>query len=447
MLIRFTMSNYLSFNQEVELSMIPGKSRNHPHHVVKGDKRSSIGLLKAGIIYGANASGKSNLVKGIAFARDLVLEGTRPKKAISRIPFKLDPACAGKPSRFQFEFKLGARAYAYGFELDSQRIESEWLYEITKTTQKKVFERRAGAAEGDGEIELGKIRFSNKDEQTLVRLLKPRQNQLFLTQSVEAGVKQFEPLVSWFRRLITIFPEGPPEGLGIRIRRSTISRESLENILAFFDTGISGITLRPVELTDSRGILPLEVQLHLKESLDIGDKTIITDPNNSRYLVSLNPHGQLEAYKFMMHHKGTGGSGDVLLDICDESDGTRRIIDLIPALHMALEKGAVCLIDELDRSLHPALSSKILELFLNSKANENGQLIVTTHESGLMDLKLLRRDEIWFVEKSGEGASTVYSLEEFLPRYDKDVRKGYLLGRFGAVPILGDATKFLWGTA
>lgn len=443
MLIRFTVSNYLSFNEEVEFSMIPGKCRSHPHHLVKGSKRSDISVLRAGVIYGANASGKSNLIKAMAFARSLVVNGIRPNKPIPRIHFKFDVSCVDKPSHFEFEFKRQKKAYAYGFELDSQKIQSEWLYEITKASQKKLFERHT-AETGETAVEFGNIRFRDKNEQKLVHLMKPRKNQLFLTQSIETGVRQFEQIMSWFQRLTIILPGSPSHGLEFRADKENMIRDSLVNFLGLFDTGISGISLKALDLKDDIGVFPADLQAQLGETLEIGEETILSAPNNTHYLVSMNEHGQLEVFKLMTHHKAKGSSEEALLEINDESDGTRRLMDLIPALHMVLNEDRVCIIDELDRSLHPKLSCKILEVFLDNSTNRESQLIVTTHESSLLNLKLMRRDEIWFLEKNKDDASIVYSLEEFIPRYDHDVRKGYLMGRFGGIPILNDITKMGW---
>lgn len=440
MLIRFTTSNYLSFNEEIEFSMIPGKSRNHPHHVIKGRKRSSTGVLKAAVIYGANASGKSNLIKTIAFARDLIVNGVRPNKHIPRIHFKLDASCAGKPSRFEFEFKQGDRAYAYGFELDTKTIHSEWLYEITKTSQKKIFERQAAGTD-ETVVEFGKVQFRNKNEQKLLHLLKTRGNQLFLTQSIEAGARQFEDILAWFRKLIVIFPDSQMRGPAFTAAKGDTLRDSLVEFLKRFGTGISGIGMVPMDSSSDAAVLPDEVRSKLAESLGVGETRIFSAPDNRRYLVSMNEGNELEIFKLMTGHRVHESSEEVLLEVNDESDGTRRLMDLIPALNLLLERDTICIIDELDRSMHPKLSFKILELFLNSGEGRESQLIVTTHESSLLNLGLLRRDEIWFVAKDRGGASSVYSLEEFVPRYDKDVRKGYLLGRFGGIPVVEDISE------
>lgn len=440
MLIRFTASNYLSFNEEIEFSMIPGKSRNHRHHVVKGNKRSSIGALKTAVIYGANASGKSNLIKAISFARKVIVKGIRPKISIPRTHFKFDTACADKPSRFEFEFKQKEKAYAYGFELDTRKIHNEWLYEITKTTQKKIFQRKT-MENDETAVEFGKVNFEDQNEQKMLRLMKTRKNQLFLTQSIEAGTKQFEHILTWFRKLIIIFPDSHAPGLKFVIEKDDVIRHGMVDLLKFFDTGISSINLAAIDTKKEFSFLPDEINSLLTENLESGKQAILNAPGNTRYIASMTEKNKLQLFKMMTGHKTKKNGQEVLMEINALSDGTQRLIDLIPPLLAVLKDDRVCFIDEFDRSMHPKLSVTIMELFLNSKANRESQLIVTTHDSSLLNLGLLRRDEIWFVEKNNEGASTVYSLEEFVPRYDRDVRKGYLLGRFGAIPVENDVSQ------
>jgi AAA15 family ATPase/GTPase len=378
----------------------------------------------------------------MSFARNLIINGTRPKKHIPRAHFKFDTSCVNKPSRFEFEFKLKKEAYAYGFELDTQRIHNEWLYKITKTNQKKIFERQT-LENGESKVELGKFHFKDKREQKLVNLMKTRENQLFLTQSIEAGIKQFEHIINWFRKLIIIFPEAHDHGLEFTVEGNGMLHNLLVDFLKRFDTGISGISLIPIDLKSDSTALSGEIQTQLTETLETGKTAIFNAPNNNRYLGSMNERNELEVFKLMTNHKIKGSTEEGSLEIKDESDGTQRLLDLIPVLYMVLNGDYVCIIDELDRSMHPKLSFNILELFLDSEAKHESQLIVTTHETNLLNLNLLRRDEIWFVEKNKEGASSVFSLEEFIPRYDSDVRKGYLLGRFGGIPIINNVASKL----
>jgi len=435
----------LSFDDEIEFSMIPGRSKKHPHHIVRG-RRNKFNVLKTGIIYGANASGKSNLIRAMAFAKDLIVNGTRPQRHIPINRFLLDKSCANKPAKFEFEFKIHGKYYAYGFELDAQRIHSEWLYEISRSTEKVIFERTT-TRDDKTTIEFGNIEFKGKKDKRFVEFtgMGTRYNQLFLTESVERGVKHFENIFSWFhRRLTIIFPDTKFLGLEISIEQEDDLIQYLLKLLQTFNTGISDIGFEEIDFYNEMTDFPDETKAELVQELDAGDKTVVRASTNKRYLIYRDGDDEIKAFKLMTKHKMKGSDEEALLEISDESDGTQRLMELIPALIDLLKNERIYIIDELDRSLHPRLSYKILELFLNNKSQQESQLIVTTHESSLLDLKLLRRDEIWFVEKNRDGASNMYSLEEFAPRYDKDIRKGYLLGRFGAIPIVQDISELGW---
>ncbi len=449
MLIRFSVENFLSFKDEVELSMIPGKSRRqHPGHVIAAETRDKASALKAAVIYGANASGKSNLIKSMAFARDRIIEGTRLRQVIPVAPFRFDKACEDHPSRFQFEFSYKKKTYIYGFALDSQRVHEEWLYRVAATTEKQLFERHTNS-NGETQVEFSNLKLTRKKDRDFLDFVArgTRPNQLFLTESIERNVPQFKDIYEWFERVLTpIFPQTRPDALEIVIMKNVDFQRSLENLLQLFDTGIAGIDLREFDFDEEPGI-PDELKTQIKSGrleIKTGGFTQLNISDGRYFVLKRDEQNAIKALKLMTAHKVKDSNSDVLLDVSEESDGTQRLVELIPALMDLLKSERVFVIDELDRSLHPHLSRSILELFLNNKTEQPSQLIVTTHESGILDLDLLRRDEIWFVEKDTEGVSSLYSLEEFAPRYDKDIRKGYLLGRFGAIPFIKNVDNLGW---
>lgn len=436
MLIRFHVSNYLSFDKEVELSMIPGKARQHSGHVVKSEGRHDINILRSAIIYGANASGKSNLVKAMAFAKELIMEGTRAKDAIPRMRFKLRDETQGIPSKFEFEIKTGEHCYVYGFELDRQRIYEEWLYEIRKTTETMVFERVTNSS-GETSVEFGKIELEDKKEEDFLDFVAmgTRPNQLFLTESVERDVQHFQKIYEWFsEKLVVIFPYSKYLALPTIWAERDLGDTFIE-YLEQLGTGICGFGLSEI---DPKVEFPSElVDALLKSAKDDGESGLLVgDPHGSRYLFEVGDE-ELRVNKLMLRHPMADSEEDALFDLAEESDGTRRLLDLLPGLANPERKNKVFVVDELDRSLHPKLSYELVRLFLENEVPES-QLIATTHESHLLDQELLRRDEIWFVEKDQTGASYVYSLEEYAPRHDKVIEKGYMVGRYGAIPVFGN---------
>ena len=210
--------------------------------------------------------------------------------------------------------------------------------------------------------------------------------------------------------------------------------DNLINYLEKFGTGICGYQLEPI--SDPSSELPKEIIEDLEQTIKDDEVTTIFNPNLQRYYVT-KENEQIKVFKLLLRHKDETCNSDAWFDMDEESDGTLRLLDLIPLLFRRKEeRESVVIIDELDRSLHPILSYEFISDFLQSKGPN--QIIVTTHEANLLDLDLLRRDEIWFVEKDHQGSSSVYSLEEFAPRYDKDIRKGYILGRFGAIPMISN---------
>jgi uncharacterized protein len=442
MLLRFFVENYLSFREKTEFSMLPGKSRSHPHHIIPKTKRGELTALKSAVIYGANASGKSNLLKAMQFAQQLITQGTRPRAEIPVRPFKLDRACADTPSIFEFEFKIESGAYNYGFSADSRKIHEEWLYRITATSQRPIFERRTDNEETT--VTFSDIPFVRNDDEKFLEFVArgTRINQLFLTECDENAVKYFEDVFGWFARsLVFVFPQS--KMLSIDVFADDQFRDELMELLGLFDTGISDIKLREFDFETSE-IIPSDLKKHVQRTLLRQTQHIGATAHNQLFLFSLVGRDEIKSQELTTMHMIPETEEQVEFSIADESDGTRRLFDLIPGIMSIMSRGVTYLIDELDRSLHPNLCYQLLQLVLNQKEVKSSQLIVTTHESSLLDLDLLRRDEIWFLEKDKRGASTAYSLEEFAPRHDKDIKKGYLLGRFGAIPFLKAVDQVAW---
>jgi hypothetical protein len=438
MLIRFRVQNFLSFKDQIELSMVAGKVQKHPEQVLRAQEKNGVNLLRAALVYGANASGKSNLVKAISFARNLVVNGVRATATIPRKPFKLDPICSNQPSRFEFELKYKGKLYTYGFLLDSKQIHEEWLYEIRSSSEKVLFHRNT-SSDDVNTIEFG-IKTSKKERDLLdlIAFGTPK-NRLFLQESIERNIKLFSDVYKWFKDvLVIIFPSSFHSLAQIGFGSEDKFGNLMVNYLEQFSTGVCGYNLQPISNPVTE--LPKELLERYEQSLSADELSSVVKHDGQRYFIKKeNEH--LIVNKLLLRHRGNSCNSDILFNMDEESDGTLRLLDLIPMLYPKEdERNSVVIIDELDRSLHPNLSSEFLSAFLNLKTP--GQIIVTTHEANLLDLDFIRRDEIWFTEKDQNGSSSVYSLEEFSPRYDKDIRKGYILGRFGAIPMIGNANIY-----
>ncbi len=449
MLIRFTVENFMSFKERQSFSLIPGQGRLKPLHKTKPVKR--ISTLKTSVIFGANASGKSNLIKAIDFGRTLVLEGTRSDKRIDFQNFRLDKEYQNKNSRIEYELQHKGKNYAYGFVFNSKEIVEEWLYEITKTSDKKLFERNLNS---DEIFDLDFLYSKNKkaEERQFLKFTAKGtpNNQLFLkeirTRKVEENVSFIDDLlnvVDWFQNsLKIIFPDDKyKEGIKFELKEYENLLTIFQEFLKYFDTGIDGVSL---EVVDFENIdIPHVILNKIKEDL-LDKKTddfrvTIMSNKKTTYFIS-KKEDSVVYHKFMTKHKVPNGE-DVFFDISDESDGTNRIIDYIPLLMDLLKGGNVFILDEMERSLHPNLIYDLIDLFLSNSQNINSQLILASHESSLLTQKLLRKDEVWFTVKDKDGSTKIHSLEEYNIRFDKQIRKDYLLGRFKAIPRIGNRNK------
>lgn len=445
MLVRFTVSNYLSFNDEASLSMIKGNMRKHPEHIIQDDSWDGIKLLKSAAIYGANASGKSNLVRALNFCKRFVVEDTKAKSPIDIPKFKFDTASKKKPSTFQTEMKIGDDYYAFGFDIQNEVVVSEWLYSIRKKTSKLIYERKT--EDKATSVEFGNVDINNQEEKQFLQFVArgTRPNQLFLTESINNNVEHFEHVYSWFDDTLSIiFPDSAFSGLEIGIKTDESLKKQIGDMLDSFNTGVSGITYKSVESRSES--IPDKLFAEIKEDLEEGINVVVRSPDGRRFLLRRSSDtGEVLVSEMVAEHQIKDSDEVAHLEIAYESDGTQRLLELIPSLLSLMDNEKVFVIDELDRSLHPSVSYEILELFLSETGGHPSQLVVTTHETGLLDLELLRRDEIWFIEKNKYGESDVYSLEEYTPRYDKDIQKGYLMGRFGAIPMIHGISDLGWG--
>lgn len=429
MLINFKVSNYLSFNSKCEFNMLAGDWDNHKDHIIK----SELGFdgLKSGIIYGANASGKSNFIKAIAYAKKYITEISELGKETNRTIFKLEKDNINKPSKFDFVFETENRIFNYGFEVSSTRVEKEWLFEIfDNETEKLLFERKSNGTTTAG-VEFGeRINFDNKEEKMRYKIMaeNTRPNQLFLTRAITLNeTKYFKIVYEWFKNLIVILTNTQLPDAEVMIA----GKEKLyTKYLKFFDTGIERLKLVETENFPQDIIKKLANILNSNQS---GVYKIKLD----RYLIEKDENGEIQIFQLATSHKSKDRKEDIEFELSEESEGTIRMIDLLPLIFAAKQsKDAVILVDEIDRSLHPLLVYEFFKLFFKETSDNNSQIIATTHSSHLLDLELFREDEIWFVQKF-EGETEMHSLAEFNPEtYDQDeIETGYLLGIFGGTPM------------
>lgn len=377
-------------------------------------------VLRVAAIYGANAAGKSNVLEALRFmsaAVELSHRRWSPDGAIPREPFLLDASTVLAPSLFEADFLVGEIRYQYGFRLDSQRILEEWLYAYPNRRRQVWFRRDAQAAEP---FDFGKsLRGNNRTIASLTR-----ENSLFLSAAAENNHDQLSPVHSWFVGHLVfnvhdyIFPTASllPD-----------RKPLLLDLLKLADLGI--VDLEPREFPKEQKDLVAAVVTAFKEIPGTSTKTI--PPLDRLRLVELK-------------HLSASDPTGIALPFAKESQGTRTWLSLAGPLLDALELGAVFCVDELDRSLHPRLALEVVRIFEGPVRNpKNAQLIFNTHDTtllgNLLDGPGLRRDQVWFVEKDVGGATHLYPLTDFKPRRDENLERGYLQGRFGAIPYIAPA--------
>lgn len=445
MLIRFTAENFLSFHQRIDFNMIASKESSHPHHVIRGNGRADIDLLKSSVIYGANASGKSNLIKAMAFAKDLIVKGVEKNKNIDPTPFKLDKDCYQKPSRFEFEFRRKGRQYAYGFSVDKSKVHEEWLFEIGLEREAAIFERYMEKISFDFAHDIYS-RTSQKEKTRIeYEAASTRRNLLFLTNCRERNIQEFDEVYEWFDDVLSIvFPHSQFGILPLFLDSDKEFQNEFYQIMKRFDFRIKRIGVEEIDF-DNLSEIPKEVKDNIEETFPYDrDANAILASDTFLYNIKEGKKG-LTALRLVIIREDKEGE-DVRFELSEESDGTQRIIHLIPML-MKYQRGeSVFVMDEVENSLHVVLIKKLFDFMLNHKIFKasSGQIICSTHEVNLLDIKtLFRKDEIWFIEKNKNGESVPYSLADAEVE-GLDLVKGYLNGRFGALPFIPDIREMGW---
>lgn len=445
MLVQFSVENFLSFDEEQVFSMVAGSGDQHPTHLVPDVPRKGESLLRAAALYGANGAGKSNLVQAMQFAKSLIIEGRRSGQAIPVRPFKLGVSVA-RPSKFEFIFNAHGILYNYGFRVDAERVLEEWLFATPKTQEVTYFERSL-LPNGTDDFEFGNALTGRTKKQTQFLdfvAQGTRPNQLFLTEALERNVAEIKPVIDWFQRsLLILSPETPATHLEMSIHEDKLMTAFMETVLRMTGTGVEGVTTEEVVYDADKLslVIPDAAQEQLDAQLATSAAVVVNlhGPREERLTLKRGEQGKVMQVLLKLLHRGQNGR-NVEFNMNEVSDGTQRLINLIPALFILRQNpDQVVILDELDRRLHPSLSRFLVEAALMcDEEQRNSQLIFTTHDTNLLDLNLLRRDEIWFAEKDKDGASHLYSLAEFKTRLDLKIEKGYLNGRFGAIPFVGD---------
>ena len=451
MLRRFNVKNFMSFNEREdgkseEFSMIPGKVRNKPDHII-GEGNSK--LVKFAAIYGANASGKSNIVKALNCMRKIVVTGNT--KGFTDKYCKISAQNKNLPSYFEVEIVIDNKVFSYGFEviLQESRFLSEWLYELRDNGNDiLIFERDTS----NSSIKTKKEWESKNDLMQHLTVyssdLATNNKSMFLTYMNRdktsfydsfPEVDAIKNVYQWFIATLNITFPSNAVGYSYFVNSDDLTKAT--KIISAFGTGIYKCVPTTLSIEDFYKKIPKEIEHHLKE--DVEDSRLRVDSDSNKvekinfvaailgdlYMISIDKKDGTICNKITFFHSENG----LPYSFSEESDGTQRLWELLDLL--LSDEDETYVIDEIDRCLHPSMTYKFVETFFKFADKTKKQLIVTTHESRLLDFDLLRRDEIWFTDKRNSGETDIYSLEEFNARFDQKIDKAYLEGRYGGVPL------------
>lgn len=441
MLVKVSIENFKSFDNATEMTMISSnKIRVNANHRLK---IKSTQLLKYGVVYGANASGKTNLVDFFRFFKECTRKGI-PIGAAGMF-CKNREENKERESSFEVQITVGDRFYAYGFSavLSKRKITAEWLYELYQNGSARCLFERAGNRRPVLDESITLTNAEKNRFEIYADDFEGNETLLFLTEmnrgkkySARSKLLFFRDVYNWIQGNIAVITPNTPL-IDLEYYYDADSLNMINQLIKTFDTGISKVIIKEISLDELSNAMPKavfdRVMLHVKRRIEEQENPsfrMTMRSNESFFNIEAEGHAEPKVTTIRMNHSKNYFD----FGFEEESDGTRRLFDLMDML-LNKKEDMLYVVDELERSLHPKLTERFLRLFMEMHNGERMQLLFTTHESSIMDQSIFRRDEIWFIERNAEDASVIYSLDRFKERYDKVLSKAYLDGRYGAIPV------------
>ena len=435
MLIQVNVQNFKSFNELNSLNLIASnKLRKQKERLYESD---TISFLKSTVIYGSNASGKSNFVEVLRFMKECVMNQEIPIESYNWYCRNHEDN-KEKISSFSVQLLLNEDCYEYGFDaiLNTQTIKDEWIVDLNK---KKILYQR----NNDGKP-LNGLNLGREDRMRMEIYLDDflhNDKSLFLTEmnrnksfDKDSELSVYHRIYNWFvKDLNVVLPDMPLTKFSYYYDESTLS--NIKKIVRSFDTGIEDIEIKNMseeQLQNKIGIsLYKDVINELKKNVQKQGQELNLSMRSKKefFNITMNDNYDLEIKTLCFKH----GQSMLDFEFCEESDGTKRVFDFLDIL-LNKNQNSVYVIDEMERSLHPNLFNRLIELLNEYQKQSNIQVIFTTHESSIMKQDLFRRDQIWFIERNKDNDSRIYSLDTFNERFDKKISKAYLEGRYGVIP-------------
>ncbi|MGD1912533.1 MAG: ATP/GTP-binding protein [Rivularia sp. (in: cyanobacteria)] len=425
MLIEFSVENYRSIQERQTFSMVASEdeamldSNTFPTPNSKDELR----LITSAVIYGANASGKSNLLRAIETLRRLVVDSASKMQVGTKLPiesFRLNSKYKNQPTSFEIIFIHQDIRFEYGVVLNRERVYEEWLIAYPNERSQKWFSREYLVENKEYKWSFGKALKGEK--QSIKKLV--RSNSLFISHAAQNNHAQLTKIFEWFESEFNILTPNPIFGgftSGI-CDENEIFRQQVVKLLSQADIGISDLKIAQKSFSDRQK--SFIKQFIIKEILD-----------NQEFEGEIDIE-EMHSFDIITMHQMNDSEKQIEFEMEEESDGTQRLFELAGLWLYVLQHGEILIVDQLGRSLHPVLTKSLIKMFNDPKINQNNaQIIFTIHDTTLLDTEIFRQDQIWFTEKE-KSATKLYSLLEFMTRDDESLQKGYLLGRYGAVPFI-----------
>lgn len=450
MLVRVIAKNFLSFGDPVEFNLLPSSRQvKHRHHIYELD---DFNYLKLSAIYGANGAGKSNLSKVLSTIQRFIKTG------------KVDESFYGNKNKFVSETETQAFAieiihentpFLYGLEILDKEIISEELYisSLGKGANKTILKRRK---EGKNyKLFLHEEFYENEEKRALLTTLEKnllKKNISALKTILDLENENFEEIslfVNYFERYLSIIlPHSEAVGLPLRLESESEFKEYVIQMMKSFGIGISDVETKTISMLEIAAFIDNDnlnkVKRIIQDFKENDSENIVMQMRgpDARKILFVKEQDEIVIKKLYFKHDGKGKQPKIF-SLNEESDGTLRLLDYMPLFYDIIQNKKVYFVDEIERSIHPLLIKQLLEKFAKDKSTQ-GQLIFTTHETNLLDQDILRTDEIWFIEKDLKGSSKMYPLSDFKEHHSKNIQKGYLNGRYGAIPFLGNLQDLNW---
>ncbi len=415
MLIEFRVRNFRSLRDEQVLSLVAAKDKTlEDTNTIETGLKAAPRLVRSAVVYGPNAGGKSNLLKALQWMQWFVLGSAqlKPEQPLEVSPFRMDAASGQQPTCFEVTFVRSGIRYQYGFEVTNLRVVREYLLVYKTAKPQKWYERNFDSATDQERYEFGSALAGQKT----VWKEATRPNSLFLSIAVMLNGIELKPVYEWFSLCLRVINDNSPLSLDYTL--SALAIDNNRNLICHFlstaDISISDVNV----VTEKVAGVPF----------------FGVDPTTGQFVFRSD---EREVKQLRLVHRSDTSQAEFALG--DESTGTQRMLCIAGPILSVLKEGMTFFVDELDTSLHPLLVRRLVNMFHSTSLNQKGaQLVFCTHDSSLLDGDLFRRDQIWFVEKDREQASKLYPLTDFSPRKNEALERGYLMGRYGALPFFRD---------